>query len=137
MQTKGRPRLDRPKAYKTIDAQNTASGQGDKHPVLMRAFVTAAPRVSFHESNKYGPAGDKSSKYKSSRYSSDKDGKHNRGHRSQGGTTLPSHTLLHITCDCDDTDIDTMYRSCCISTNNSSSSVTVLYSTLVLTPLRS
>ena len=62
------------KAYKTIDAQNTASGQGDKHPVLMRAFVTAAPRVSFQDGDpskagsKYGPAGDKSSKYKSSRY---------------------------------------------------------------------
>ena len=105
------------KEYKTIDAQNIAAGQGDKHPVLIRAFVTAAPRVSFQDGdpsnagNKYGPAGDKSSKYKSSRYSSDKDGKHNRGHRGQGGTTLHSHTLLHITCDCDDTDIDTMYRS--------------------------
>ena len=80
----------------------------------MRAFVTAAPRVSFQDGDpskagsKYGPAGDKSSKYKASRYSSDKDGKHNRG---QGGTTLPSHTLLHITCDCDDTDIDTMYST--------------------------
>ena len=87
--------------------------------------------MSFQESDpskprdKYGPAGDKSSKYKSSRYSSDKDRKHNRGHRGQGGTTLPSHTLLHITCDCDDTDIDTMYCSCCISINNSSSSLTV------------
>ncbi len=104
------------KAYKTIDAQNTASGQGDRHPVLLRALVTATSRVSFQEDsskagNKYGPAGDKSSKYKSSRYSSDKDGKHKRGHRGHGGTTLPSHTLLHITCDCDDTDIDTMYSS--------------------------
>ena len=40
----------------------------------MRAFTTAAPRVAFQEgdpsnnSSKYGP-GDKSGKYKSSRYS--------------------------------------------------------------------
>ena len=52
----------------------------------------------------------------------------NRGH---GGNTLPAYSLLHITCDCDDTDVDTMYRTCCITTGNSraSLSVTTLFDT--------
>jgi len=68
--------------------------------------------VAFHEGDlsksgsKYCP-GDKPDKYKTTHYSN-KDSKHNRGHRGDGGTTLPSHTLLHITCDCDDTDVSFM-----------------------------
>ena len=42
-----------------------------------------------------------------------------------GGIILPTNSLLYITCTCDDTDIDTMYRRCCISTSNSSSSISV------------
>ena len=85
----------------------------------MRTFSKAASKVAFHESGssksgpKYGP-GDKPDNYKTTRYS-DKDSKHYRGHRGHGGTTPPSYTLVHIT------DIDTMYRLCCISINNSSS----------------
>ena len=45
---------------------------------------------------------------------------HRRG--KYGGNTLPAYSLLHITCNCDDTDIDTMYRTCCITTGNSPTS---------------
>ena len=44
------------------------------------------------------------------------DQRDNKGH---GGNALPAYSLLHITCDCDDTDVDTMYRTCCITTGNS------------------
>ena len=36
--------------------------------------------------------------------------KHRRGNRGHGGNTLPAYSLLHITCNCDDTVIDTMYH---------------------------
>ena len=79
--------------------------------------------------SKYGP-GDKSDKYRSVHFS-DKDSKHNRDNRGSGGSILAPYSLLHITCTCDDTDIDTMYRRCCISTSDSSSSlpVTTLFDT--------
>ena len=57
--------------------------------------------------------------------------KHRRGNRGHGGNTLPAYSLLHITCNCDDTDIDTMYCTCCITAGNSptSLSVTTLFDT--------
>jgi hypothetical protein len=61
----------------------------------------------------------KSGSKNNSVYFSDKDSKHYRDNRGRGGSTLPSYSLLHITCACDDTDIDTMYHRCCISTSNS------------------
>ena len=38
---------------------------------------------------------------------------------------LPAYSLLHITCNCDDTDIDTLYRTCYITTGNSPTSLTL------------
>ena len=109
------------KVYKAMDATNIAAGRGIKHPVLPPAASSSSkPADSPKSGSKYGP-GDK---FKAVRFT-DKADKHHRGHRGQGGTTLPSYNLLHISCDCDDTDIDTMYRSCCITTGNSSSSLTI------------
>ena len=68
--------------------------------------------AAFHErdSSKINSKYYKPDKYKTTRYS-DKDSKHHRRHRGHGGTTSPSFTLVHITWDCVNTDIDTMYRS--------------------------
>jgi hypothetical protein len=70
------------------------------------------------------------SKFKTTRFSA-QDDKHHRGNRGRGDNTLPAYSLLHITCNCDDTDVDTMYRTCCITTGNSPSSlfVTTLFDT--------
>ena len=107
------------KAYKAADAINVANGNGARHPLLL------LPK----QDSKYGPA-DKNSKFKTTRFSDHVD-KHRRGNRGHGGNTLSAYSLLHITCNCDDTDIDTMYRACCITTGNSptSLSVTTLFDT--------
>ena len=119
------------KAYKAADAINIANGNGSRHPVLLRQQPAAAsqPRDSSKQDTKYGPAG-KNTKFKTTRFS-DQDDKHRRGNRGPGGNILPAYSLLHITCNCDDTDVDTMYRTCCITTGNSptSLSVTTLFDT--------
>ena len=68
--------------------------------------AAAQPRDSSKQDSKYGSA-DKNSKFKATRYSDHVD-KHRRGNRGHGGNTLSAYSLLHITCNCDDTDIDTM-----------------------------
>ena len=97
--------------------------QPNRPPVLIRH------QPASQQDSKYGPAG-KNSKFKTTRFSDHVD-KHRRGNRGHGGNTLPAYSLLHITCNCDDTDIDTMYRTCCITTGNSptSLSVTTLFDT--------
>jgi hypothetical protein len=116
------------KAYKAADAINVANGNG---AVLLRHQPAAAaqPRDSSKQDSKYGPA-DKNSKFKTTRFSDQVD-KHRRGNRGHGGNTLPAYSLLHITCNCNDTDIDTMYRTYCITTGNSPTSlfVTTLFDT--------
>jgi hypothetical protein len=99
------------------DAANIAAGKGSRHPVLPSA-ASAASKHS--DSSRPGSKYDPGDKYKTVRFS-DKDNMQFRDSRDRGGTTLPAYSLLHITCDCDVTDIDTMYRRCCISTINSSS----------------
>ena len=113
------------KAYKAADAINVANGNGARHPVLVRHQPAAAtkPRDSSKQDCKYGPA-DKNSKFKTTRFSDHVD-KHRRGNRGHGGNILPAYSLLHITCNCDDTDIDTMYRTCCITTGNSPTTLSV------------
>ena len=93
------------KAYKAADAINTANGNGARHPVLIRHQPAAAaqPRDSSEKDSKYGPSG-KTSKSKTTRFSDHVD-KHHRGNRGRGGNTLPAYSMLHITCNCDDTDI--------------------------------
>ena len=39
----------------------------------------------------------------------------------RGGTSQLSTTMTHPSCDCDDTDVDTIYRMCCITVGNSPS----------------
>ena len=70
--------------------------------------AAAQPHDSSKQEAKYSPGG-KNSKFKTTRFSDHVD-KHRRGNRGQGGNTLPAYSLLHITCNCDGTDIDTMYR---------------------------
>ena len=72
----------------------------------------------------YGPV-NKNSKFKTTRFSDQGDKYH------RGNNTLPAYSLLHITCNCNDTDVDTMYCTCCITTGNSptSLSVTTLFDT--------
>jgi len=50
---------------------------------------------------------------------------HHRDNRGHVVITLPAYSLSHIMCDYDGTDIDTTYRTCCISTSNSSTSLPV------------
>ena len=40
---------------------------------------------------------------------------------SRGGTSQLSTTMTHPSCNCDDTDVDTTYRVCCITVGNSPS----------------
>ncbi len=84
---------------------------------------------SSKQDSKYGSA-HKNSKFKTTRFSDHVD-KHRRGNRGHEGNTLPAYSLLHITCNCDGTDIDAMYRTCCITTGNSptSLSITTLFNT--------
>jgi hypothetical protein len=112
-------------AYKAADAIIIANDNGTRHPVKMRYQPTAAaqPRDSSKQDSQYGPSG-KNSKFKATRFSEQVD-KHHRGNRGHGGNTLPAYSLLHITCNCDDTDVDTMYRTCCITTGNSPTSLSV------------
>ena len=74
---------------------------GDTHPRLHPSLATPPSRTP----STAPPAGIASS--------SDNVDKHHIGH---GGNNLPAYSLLHITCNCDDTDVDTMYRTCCTTT---------------------
>jgi hypothetical protein len=87
----------------------------DTNPQLQLSLATPPSRTL--------PA-DKNSNFKTTRFSDHVD-KHRRGNRGHGGNTLPAYSLLHITCNCDDTDIDTMYRTCYITTGNSPTSLFV------------
>ena len=91
--------------------------------------AAAQPRDFSQQDSKYGPAG-KNSKFKTTRFSDHVDKRH-RGNRGEGGNSLLAYSLLHITCNCDDNDVDTMYRTCCIATGTSltSLSVTTLFDT--------
>ena len=91
--------------------------------------AAAQPHDSSKQEAKYSPGG-KNSKFKTTRFS-DQDDKHYRGNSGHGGNPLPAYSLLHITCNCDDNDVDTMYRTCCIVTGTSltSLSVTTLFDT--------
>jgi hypothetical protein len=84
-------------------------------PVLMQHQPAAAaqPRDSSKQDSKYSPGG-KNSKFKTTRFSDQVD-KHHRGNRGHGGNTLPAYSLLHITYNCDDTDVDTMFDTLCVA----------------------
>ena len=118
------------KAYKAADVTNIANGNGAKHPMLIRPHTKAVsqPRDFSKQNSKYGPTG-KNTKFKKTRFT-DQYMEDHRDNRYRGNT-LPAYSLLHITCDCDDTDVDTMYRTCCITTGNipHSLSVTTLFDT--------
>ena len=101
---------------------NTANGNEVRHPVQLRHQPAAAaqPRDSSKQDSKYSPA-DKNSKFKTTRFSDHVD-KHRRGNRGHGGNILLAYSL-HITCNCDNADVDTMYRIYCITTGNSLTSL--------------
>jgi hypothetical protein len=82
------------KAYKTADAINIAIGNGTRH----QPAAAAQPRDSSKQE-----ANGKNSKFKTTRFSDQVD-KHHRGNRGRRGNNLPAYSLLHITCNCDDTE---------------------------------
>ena len=96
--------------------------------MLIRPHTKAVsqPRDSSKQDSKYGLGG-KNTEFKKTRFTDQSDDKHHR----DNNNTLSAYSLLHITCDCDDADIDTMYHTCCITTGNSpaSLSVTTLFDT--------
>ena len=123
-------------SYKKITEQLAASGMSHLHPMLRNNFRAGSSTMVGRESSidtraaqaspgssRYGPSDSRISTRDATRDNT-------RDNRMSGVRFDPKDTkgiqptmisLAHISCDCDAQDIDTTYRMCCITVNDSPS----------------
>jgi hypothetical protein len=121
--------------YKTIKAWLVQNDRGDEHPTLRFNFRADGTPLPFQSKGKKDRTSDRGRSSQNDS-SSSRGGSHYRpqegqylGRRDKGpvqfadnrGTNQLSATLIQPTCSCDDTDVDTSYRMCCITVGDSPS----------------
>ena len=126
--------------YKTIKSWLASHNRKGEHPTLRFNFradgtpMVLKPRAKLDrpsERDSRSSQGDSSSSNRGSSHYQPRDNQqkdrgsvHFREHEdssSRGGTSQLSTTITHPSCKCDDTDVDTTYRMCCITVGNSQS----------------
>jgi len=120
-------------SYKKIAEQLATSGMSHLHPMLRNNFRVGSLTIIGRESStdtsaspgysRYGP-GDSRTRNKDTSRDKIRDNRTSGVHFDAEDTKglQPTMTsLAHISCDCDAQDIDTTYRMCCITVNDSPS----------------
>ena len=127
-------------SYKTVKAWLAANNRSGEHPTLRFNFradgtpMVLKPKAKSdrpsERDSKSNPADSSSSSRGGSHYQPRDNQRRDRGSvhfneredsSSRGGTSQLSTTMTQPSCNCDDTDVDTTYRMCCITVGNSPS----------------